>query len=176
MNFLCEESPVPGMQGTTEVSASVYSMRKLSVLIFVVFILRFGTCLECICRGLDSLQPQPNVRRLIKVIKMQILGLHFNIYIDKSRLDFMFMSHAYCSVRVQIAVEICMFSTDKTFCKHYDADSDNIMSTVTRQLLGTKLVSGTTVGDVIIEMAKDVSLAREKPHKKGSRLPSRHLM
>ena len=107
-------------------------------------------------------------RRLIKVIKIKILGLHFNICIDKSRLDFMFMSQAYWIALFvcHITVEIRMFSTNKTFCNHYDADSDNAMSTVTRRLLGTKLVSGTTVGDVIIEMAKDVSFAREKPHKK----------
>ena len=37
-------------------------------------------------------------------------------------------------------------------------------------------MSGTTVGDVIIEIAKGVSLAREKPHKKGTRLPSRQKM
>ena len=51
-------------------------------------ILRFATCLECnMCRGLDSLQPQ--TRRLIKLKKMRIYWLHFNICIDKSRLDFM---------------------------------------------------------------------------------------
>ena len=67
-----------------------------------------------------------------------------------------------------------MLSINKTFCKHYDADSDNVMGIVTGRLLGTKLVSGgTIVGDVIIAMAKDVSLAREKPQKKGTRLPSR---
>ena len=174
MNFLCEESPVPGMQGTTEVLASVYLTRKLSVLIFAVFILRFDTYLECICRGLDSLQPQPNVRRLIKVIKCK-----FWVYIVTFILTNQGSTSCLCLMHIalfvcQIAVEIRMFSTNKTFCKHYDADSDNVMSTVNRGLLGTKLVSGTTVGDVIIEMAKGVSLAREKPHKKGSRLPSRH--
>ena len=38
----------------------------------------------------------------------------------------------------QVAVEIRMFSANKMLCVHHDADYDNVMSTVTRRLLGTK--------------------------------------
>ena len=52
----------------------------------------------------------------------------------------MFMSQAYIALFMcQIAVEIRMFSINKMFCKHYDAGSDKVMSTVTRRLLETKI-------------------------------------
>ena len=76
MNFLFEVFPVPGVQGTTEVSAAMYFMRKFSILTFAAFILRFGTCMKCkMCRELDSLQTQ--TRWLLKVIKNETFGITF---------------------------------------------------------------------------------------------------
>ena len=111
--------------------------------------LRFCTFFECnMCRGLDSSQPQ--TRRLIKVIQQCEFGGYISTFVLAN----------------QGSTSRLFLRPNKPLCKHFDADSDNVIGTVTRRLLGTKLVSGTTVGDVIIEIAKDVRLATEKPNKK----------
>ena len=77
----------------------------------------------------------------------------------------------------QIAVDIILPSTNSTFCKHQDVDSDNVMSTLTRRLLGRKrLCQGQLFVTSQFLMVKDVSLARGKPNIKCIRVPSRHWM
>ena len=99
-------------------SISIYFFVRNYQSWYVAFILRFGICLECyICRGLDSLQPRTRI--LIKVIKIAILGLYFIVCMHKLRLNFMFMSQAYCSVRVpNCSRNSHMLSIKKTFCWH----------------------------------------------------------
>ena len=68
-----------------------------------------------------------------------------------------------------------MFSTDKTFREHKYANYDNPLlegvSYEQNNVSGIGLMRlGATVGDVILEMAKDASLAKDKHHTMGTSL------